>query len=274
MKSKNEFSEGLVKIWRSGITIYDDKDRKILNDWKFEENNQNFKSYFYQKFSVSNFLFEQAIDSSHQVRIAINVDNSGNIKDIVYKKTGIQEFDSLILDFFNTVPTFDISSIRRHRKSKQYQMVIGPNWFGKVDAKAIEEKYASFKDQAITKIDQSELNYYVLTASSFGWINCDRFYQSPEKKVDYVVNVKDKIGDMKIVIAFKDMNSIMQGYQQGGQTKFAKIPINQPIKIIGISYENEKPMLAIAETITSEQGFELADFKEFTLDELKSQLGN
>jgi hypothetical protein len=273
------FRQDFSSIWKPSIDMYYNKEKKILNDLRFKESDQNLTNYFHQKFSVSQDIFV-SLRAQPRIGIAFEVDKSGNLKNIVYEKTGIQEFDSLMLDFFNTLPKLDVSKIKKYRKSKQYQMVIGKYWYGSRDydleyyEKNIEDKYASFKDQAITKIDQSELNYYVLAASSFGWINCDRFYQTPEKKLDYVVNVKDKIGDMKIVIVFKEMNSIMQGYHQAGQTKFAKIPINQPIKIIGISYENEKPMLAIAETITSEQGFELTDFKEFTLDELKSQLGN
>jgi hypothetical protein len=280
MKSKNESIEGVVYNSKPLFYMYNGKESEILNDWKFKESKENFMDYFFQNFSVSKDIYEAVKANNLQIRVTFDLDKSGNLNDIFYKETGIQELDSSVLDFFNTLPMLDISSIRRHRKSKQYQMVIGPYFNGSREnqlefvVKNIEEKYASFKDQAISQIDQSELNYYVLAASSFGWINCDRFYQSPEKKLDYVVNVKDKIGDMKIVIVFKEMNSIMQGYQQNGQTKFAKIPINQSIKIIGISYENEKPMLAIAETITSEQGFELTDFKEFTLNELKSQLGN
>lgn len=249
------------------------------NVWKLKRSNETLINYFDQNFPLSKDLADQMIENKKKAEVTIYIDDSGNLKDIFYKKTGIQELDSLVLNFFNTLPQLEISSILQHRLSKGYKIQIGGVWLCETDYdpkfnQKFEEKYAAFKDQAITQIDQSELNYYVLAASSFGWINCDRFYQSAEKKVDYAVNVKDKIGDMKIVIVFKEMNSIMQGYQQDGRTKFAKVPINQPIKIIGISYENEKPMLAISETITSEQGFELTDFKEFTLDELKSQLGN
>ncbi len=247
--------------------------------WELKNENTTVKNYFSQNFSPTDKILSDFCSRRLEVELDICFGNDGKVNDLRFKKKSFKEFDSLVSSFFYSLPAINIATMGNHSPNQFYWLKITTDWvswesYSTEDAEKIEKKYASFKDQAITKIDQSELNYYVLAASSFGWINCDRFYQSLEKKVDYVVNVKDKIGDMKIVIVFKEMNSIMQGYQQDGHTKFANIPISQPIKIIGISYENEKPMLAIAETITSEQGFELTDFKEFTLDELKGQLGN
>lgn len=54
--------------------------------------------------------------------------------------------------------------------------------------------------------------------------------------------------------------------------KFLKTAMSKAIRVIGISYSNGKPTMAVAETTVDKDGFELKDFKEFSLDELEREL--
>ncbi len=80
--------------------------------------------------------------------------------------------------------------------------------------------------------------------------------------------------DTKVQIIFKDINSILAGSYEQGQLVFKNVPLGRAIKVVGISYANGKPTISVAQTTIDKDGFELLDFKEFSLDNLEEELNN
>ncbi len=73
--------------------------------------------------------------------------------------------------------------------------------------------YMKSNDQKETnKVDQ-----YLLTVTKLGWINCDRFYDIPEKQ-DLIVASNGKIKPY-VRLIFTDIKSVMSGYPVNKQTK-------------------------------------------------------
>ncbi len=178
-------------------------------------------------------------------------------------------------DFLKSAPVFDLDSYDEQiRNDWDFSLSISgtrtlnQNRF----KKRFREKYSKYTNSSIQKIDPSALEYYMFAATEMGWINCDIFWDIAEdEKTDFVVDNKQS-ADMKIQIIFKDIKSILSGTLENGKLVFKNVPLGKEIKVIGISFANGKPTLAVAETIINEKPFELSGFKEFTLDELEVEL--
>jgi hypothetical protein len=264
----------VVSLLRNRWSFYD-RDVK----WKLKNSEQTVYDYFDKNFVAPDSMREQCCSIKNPLELRIKLDSVGKINFIkIYrhhpKSPSIpKEYYPLISNFFYDMPPFDLESMAKSYPYKSYTLILGGKLTGKRYNREFKEKYASFKDKAVTKIDKSELSYYVQTATKFGWINCDRFINNQNDNINFAVNT-NSTNDTKVIIAFKDLNSVMQGYQQGNSVIFNRIPTNMPVKVIGISIANGKPAMAIAETTTNRMGFQLSGFKEFTLAELEKELNS
>ena len=137
--------------------------------------------------------------------------------------------------------------------------------------KIFNKKYRAFKKSAITSMNEAELNYYIFSAAKLGWINCDFFWQVLNEKIDYYVKADAKLKP-NIKLIFKQAKSILEGTPDGDKYVFKNVPVNQEIKIVAITFEGSKPLMAIGETKTSKQPFEKLDYKTFTISDLEKQL--
>jgi hypothetical protein len=137
--------------------------------------------------------------------------------------------------------------------------------------KLFNEKYSAFKNNSITSMNDAELNYYILSSSKLGWINCDFFWEIQDEKIDYIVKV-DPQSKPNIKIVFQKAKSILAGTLDGDKYIFKNVPINQDIKIVAISFKGSKPLLSISLTKTNKQTFDKFDYKEFALTDLEKQL--
>lgn len=192
---------------------------------------------------------------------------------IIYEKGAI----NMAREIFQSLPPFDVANFKKDIKTNwTYSLGISNrrsiNW--KRFKQKFREKYAKYKDNAIQKLDSEALQYYMFAATEMGWINCDRFWDIDQaKKTDFIVNT-DYPNDTKIQIIFKDIKSIMNGSLENGTLTFKNIPKGKEIRIIGISYSNGKPTLAIGESTTDNKTYTLTGFKEFTLDQLEIELNS
>ncbi|WP_143067844.1 hypothetical protein [Olleya namhaensis] len=181
----------------------------------------------------------------------------------------------LAKEFLKSAPTFDIESYDREVKNDwdYYLSISGSrsiNW-NRFKQK-FRNQYSNITDTAIQKIDPNALEYYMFSATEMGWINCDKIWDIEDsEKTDFIVKTNNP-SETKIQIIFKDIKSIMTGTYENGVLVFKNIPKGKEIKVIGISYSNGKPTLAVGESMTDSKDFELKEFKEFTLDQLETEL--
>lgn len=112
---------------------------------------------------------------------------------------------------------------------------------------------------------QGAQNYLLLSTPKLGWINCDRFYNYPEK-VDYLVKLKDPAS---LLIVFNSIKSIISS---DGSGVFANVPLNEKITLVGLKTENGQLMMALRETTITKQPFEQLSFEPITIKEYKSKL--
>lgn len=126
----------------------------------------------------------------------------------------------------------------------------------------------------------NEKVYSAIKINSFGWINCDRFFDI-QNKTDLLVNFNpsDSISSANIFLVFKDINSVMQSYcfSSNGKTYndgFSDIPVGYKVKLVAYTIKNEK-VLSFASNITIKDKQTLTlSMKETSDDELKKLLSN
>ncbi|MFK7748031.1 MAG: hypothetical protein AB8B65_06560 [Kordia sp.] len=183
----------------------------------------------------------------------------------------------ITLELFKSLPPFDINDEDRYADYERYfSLSIRSNRTLNQEKfkQKFRNKYANYTNTAIEKIDPSALEFYMFSATEMGWINCDRFWDIDEDdKTDFIVKTANP-KETKIQLIFKDIKSIMTGSYENGAFVFKNIPKGKDIKVIGISYANGKPTLSVGTATTATKNFELTTFKEFSLDELETELNN
>ncbi len=88
--------------------------------------------------------------------------------------------------------------------------------------------------------------YKAVELKQFGWINCDRFYDIPNKtNLQYAFSDKDSIVSANVYLVFKDINSVIQsGYfsfrDKEYNSGFQNIPVGAKTQLIAFSIKNGK----------------------------------
>lgn len=142
------------------------------------------------------------------------------------------------------------------------------------DTVAIQESNVIFEERLASKdsanVSVTEVNRYILRSSKLGWINCDRFIRS-RNKVKYKLKVKDYKGTL-VNMVFKSMYSVLPSQKINGIYDFKDVPNNEDVILIAIKKDEGKLYLDVLETKTQENPSLEFNFKEVSIEELKTQL--
>jgi hypothetical protein len=180
----------------------------------------------------------------------------------------------IFLDLLKAAPAFNLESID-DSKSYVSDCSIGITGDKVINFDAFKiwyrRKMEALKDKEMIKEDKTLLELYMFSVTRLGWINCDKFWDTKDEKINFYVRTANAT-NVKMQIVFDDIKSIMTGSLAGGQFVFNNLPINRKIKIIGISYKDGKPTMSKMLTSITKKGADLTGYKEFTMDELESNL--
>jgi hypothetical protein len=117
------------------------------------------------------------------------------------------------------------------------------------------------------------LNKYSVSLTSTGWINCDRFYNNPGRKVDFAVNLGDSAHNYYCVLLFDNIRSLMNGYVSGSHVVFSQVPVNLPVKIVSIGINPKgETVYSVTHTTTSDQELKGLQFQTTSAPDLKTSL--
>lgn len=183
-------------------------------------------------------------------------------------------------EFFGQLPEFDLSATgvnsRKLIDSRQ-AFYIGiarevPDYMdNETYNRLFREQFNRFRNKPITGVDQAELNYYIFSCSKLGWINCDYFWDVPDAKIDYYVEAGSQ-AEQDVKLVFKKAKSIMQGAREGDRFVFNNVPVNQDVRIVAITSEGNRSLMATADTKTGTQPFSRLHYEPFSISELEKRL--
>jgi hypothetical protein len=123
----------------------------------------------------------------------------------------------------------------------------------------------------VGKMTRDDMDHYMFAVSKMGWINCDRFLNSPEKKINYIVRTEAP-NESRMSLVLPDFHCIMPGTLMNGYVVFKNIPENANVRVLGISHKDGKAVMASATTRAIAQDFELKGYRSFTLAELETEI--
>ncbi|MEM8528031.1 MAG: OmpA family protein [Bacteroidota bacterium] len=135
------------------------------------------------------------------------------------------------------------------------------------------ERLAQLEDYEVTgKQALSVVSRYFTSITRLGWINCDRFYSVPEEgKMQLAVNDLDETEE-RVFVIFNDTKSLLTTYKRDGQYRTSSIPKGENVTIVGLKFQDRKPMLAQLTTTTNPVMTYELEYKACTASEMKAQL--
>ncbi len=107
------------------------------------------------------------------------------------------------------------------------------------------------KEVEYTKDEKKQMElqskmYDAVKINSFGWINCDKFTDFPDK-TNLAINIEpsDSLSSANLFLVFNDINSLMQSYYYEYNNRtynegFKNIPVGRTVRLIAYSVKNEK----------------------------------
>lgn len=173
------------------------------------------------------------------------------------KMTGSEKLKT-VLPGMMTMEEYQKKQRRRARMVREYENKVKQLRLDK------EARLKDMERNATTDL-QSAQDYMLLSTSQLGWINCDRFYNYPEK-VDYVVKLN---GKTSLLMVFNNIKSILAGDANG---VFRNVPLHEKITLVALKAVDGKLMMAVQETTVTDQPFEQLSFQKVSIKEYKSKL--
>jgi hypothetical protein len=239
-------------------------------NWQLS-NGQTLNSWFVSSFNPDLEMLNDFCGRGLFSEISFTVDSLGRFKDYYISKPSERPYDLSIAEFLKNMPALDI---KRIMPVYTYDHKIILEFGKRVATEQVEiasmfkAKHAKELDKPMIEASLAELDYFVLSASQLGWINCDRFAKE-EKTTDYVVHVPDP-ANSSVSMVFEDLNSVLKGSLEGNQIVFHDVPLGKKVKLIGITSRGNQPTMSQGIASTKEKSARLKDFKPFTVNELEA----
>ncbi|WP_460220542.1 energy transducer TonB [Psychroserpens sp. MEBiC05023] len=156
--------------------------------------------------------------------------------------------------------------------SRSVMKLVPKQTFSAGNASVTAEEFESrLSDETDSSITSKDLNYYVLKSSNLGWINCDRFINSRAKKIKYKLKIKNA-EDTTVSMVFKSSNSVLPSWKNNDYYDFQTVSEHRDVILVAIKRDHGKLYIDTIETKTEEDPQINFEFKEVTVQELKTIL--
>lgn len=259
-----------VSGWSS--SSFGPKGRDCSFGWQIKHSDSTVFRYIKKLYEDSTKLENQMKSSDSHVRMHFEIGEDGIVKSLSHDS--ITAFNSRVEKVIMSLPPFDMNKMYC---APEYEYWLSVGVTDHIDRdqylEKFNEKYTNYRNKAVEHINAKELDYYILSATKLDWINCDRFINTESKKDDLFVSVKNP-EKTKVILVFKDFNSILNGTPKDGGFVFNQIPIDEAITVLAISHAEGKCRMAKYTTNSSKGKLELNNFQTFTLEQLTDELNN
>jgi hypothetical protein len=103
------------------------------------------------------------------------------------------------------------------------------NWF-----RDLIEATEPYEKDTVPADSKFKMRQLLMTSSSLGWINCDRFYNSKAPKIDLIVKCNEEyIPELSLV--FSNINAVLPySYREDNKFIFKNIPINMEFRLVAL----------------------------------------
>ncbi|RAJ17995.1 energy transducer TonB [Olleya aquimaris] len=227
------------------------------------------------------------LTGKHKIRASFKIDTNGEVVDIQARaantelaneairvlklipklKPGIQRGKTVIVPYWLPI-NFTVAGSTKNN----------PSLITVKDKTSFEKKFEaqlnnrdSVNSTSTNVITAKSVSRYAFYGSKLGWINCDRFIRSNTNAIKFKLKIKDANGaDVKMV--FKSYNSILPSKRNNDNYDFGTVAVNEEVILVAIKMIDDKLFLGVKNATTKQISELQFDYKEVSLDELKTEL--
>ncbi len=115
---------------------------------------------------------------------------------------------------------------------------------------------------------------YQFTVSKLGYINCDRFQNTPGERIEFTFDLgNDKnVSNFTTVLAFQKYRSVLNGVIAGGRVLFQKVPKNSKVYLISVGAKDGKIYSCIQPYMAENKIVSDLPFEETSPEQFKKKI--
>lgn len=231
-------------------------------------NGQTLNQWFVGNFNPDLLMLEKYCREDLRTGITFHVNRKGEFQDYYISQTGHLEYDRVLAGFLSTMPPLKLDVLMPDYTDDHACMLV----FSSREMSASESVVNDFarrhkNDKELSNVETSELDYYIYSSTSLGWINCDRFVPEEGELVDLKINAKGG-NDAMVSMVFDDTNSILKARLEDGLFVFTGIPKAKDVRIIGVNNSGGKTSIAVLPCRTKDGTIDLDQYKNTSLQDL------
>lgn len=248
------------------------RDEKISKmdyfNWQLT-NGQTLSQWFGGAFNPDVEMVNDFCKDKLRSEITFQVDEKGNFKSYYISHTcGIRAYDEAIAAFLQTMPALQLNVLMPkyvvdHACILSFTSHISQNQND--FTQSIRSTYGKDSTAVVTNIKPGLMDYYVMSSSELGWINCDRFVQSDDM-VDFQLELPQS--NCMVALIFDRYNSILRGNYNGVGYTFSRIPNNEPVHVLVLNTASDTPQMAYVSGNTKDKKMNSPSTQPFALREL------
>lgn len=216
----------------------------------------------------------EAHDNSEQGRVfvAFNVNIDGSIDSVKIVKGVSKSLDREAMRVIRKMPRWIPANYNGNKYKSEVRLPIkfildeGQARRGNSSKPSNADAFTKSADDKGSNPD--EISNYLLSSATLGWINCDRFINNKNPKVDILIE-SDFAQHENIKIVFDNQKAIMQSVVSGNTHKFSNLPTYEPITIVAVKVMNNQLYFAVHKTNIDYYGIGPLQYKECTMNELQ-----
>ena len=261
------------------------------NKWKFKNEERNMIHYFNEEF---NGLSSRSVRYNEYMNVydwvnnrrdywlgaRVYYDADGKVEDVKFTTISYsgRKYHDRIRDFMTSLPPLDMETVSlthkydHRRKCNLICFAVHVELDKDKYKTSFKSKYEVYEDKVIKEIPRAELDYFIQASTEVGWINCDRF---PAKKRDQVkLQVASSTSqETQFFLIFEDMNAMVCGNNTGpAKCSFPNAPKGEQVKLVGISFRGDQPVMCIRQMAIDKSNIVLNDFQPFSVNELEEAI--
>lgn len=231
--------------------------------------------------ALNNFLLKNLVypDSladmgiGGMVQMDFVIDETGKVKDVNFKNRSQKGFKDAILKTFSKMPRW--KPAKRNGvpiKSTYSQSITFYNEEQNINDTIFKNNFeAAINDTNINRVNTADIRQYIFSTSKLGWINCDRFYNSPKPRTDFYVDCGNYT-ELDVKLVFHSFKAVLDNFASKPTSKFQSIPNDEAVTVVIVKKLNNETFISLTESNTNLKAINNLAFEKVTMDKLKQKL--
>ena len=229
------------------------------------------QNFFRKNLVYPDSLADMGIGGIIQMNFVI--DETGKAKVVNFKNRSQKGFKDAMLNTFSKMPRW--KPAKRNGvpiKSTYSQSITFYNEEQNANDTLFKNDFeATINDTNINKVKTADIRKYIFSTSKLGWINCDRFYNSPKPRTEFYVDCGNYT-ELDIKLVFHSFKAILDNYASKTTYKFQNIPDDEAIIVVVVKKMNNDTFISLTESNTNLKAINNLVFEKVTMDGLKQKL--